>query len=186
MKLSRKQRRELRTNKLRSREAELNIVSMIDVFAVLVFFLLVTSSIVSARLNVISLNLPEESLVEPPPPKEPPLALTIILRKEGLSLAERGEVKHTLPNTPGGYDLQSLSNFLVEVKRGHPKEQSITLLLEPDIPYEDLVRVMDTARVTPAEARAQGVAAEMFPNIALGDARAEGAAAPVAPAAGAN
>lgn len=178
MRLSRKQRRELRTNKLAAREAELNIVSMIDVFAVLVFFLLVTSSIVSAKLNVISLNLPEQSAEPPPPEKEEPYSLAIIVRKDSLALAERQQIKHRLPNTPGGYDLQSLSNFLVEAKRGHPKEQNVTLLLEPDIAYDDLVRIMDAARVTPAEARAQGMAPEMFPNIALGDARAEDASTP--------
>jgi biopolymer transport protein ExbD len=172
MNLSRKQRRELRTNKLRSREAELNIVSMIDVFAVLVFFLLVNSSIVSSRLNVISMNLPEDN-ADVPPPKEPPLALTVIVRSTGLALSLRNEIKHTLPNTPAGYDLQSLSNFLVEVKRNHPKENNITLSLEPEIAYDDLVRIMDAARLAPAEARAQGLAREMFPNIGLGDAVVE-------------
>ena len=180
MKLSRKQRREQRTNKLRSRDVELNIVSMIDVFAVLVFFLLVTSSIAAARLNVISLNLPSPDL-NIPPPAEMPLSLTVVMRKAGLTLSSRDAV-HELPNTPAGYDISSLSSFLVEVKKSHPQEENITLLLEQDVPYDDLVHVMDAARLAPAESRAAGLPREMFPNIALGDARDEGAAA--APAAG--
>lgn len=171
MNLSRKQRRELRTHKLLSRETELNIVSMIDVFAVLVFFLLVNSSIVSSQLNVISMNLPEENAA--PPPKEPPLALTIVVRAGSLAVGSRDMSLRTLPNTAEGYDLPALAKLLVEVKRKNSKEQNLTLSLEPEIPYNDLVHIMDTARQAPAAARAQGMPKEMFPNIALADAVAD-------------
>ena len=55
---SRRNRRLERHARARARAVHLNIVSLIDVFAVLVFFLLVSSSLAAARLNVISLNLP--------------------------------------------------------------------------------------------------------------------------------
>ena len=180
MKLSRKAKREQRLHRLRSRDAELNIVSMIDVFAVLVFFLLVSSSVAATKLNVISLNLPApDTQQQPPPEEEQPLALTVVLRKALLEVSSKNG-SHTLPNTPAGYDLQSLSNLLVEVKKTAPKEQTITLLMEADIPYDNLVQVMDAARLAPAEARAAGLPREMFPNISIGDARSTEAPTPVA------
>ncbi|NKF23772.1 biopolymer transporter ExbD [Solimonas sp. C16B3] len=153
---------------MRARAVSLNIVSMIDVFAVLVFFLLVSSSITAAKLNVIDLNLPSQD--QALKPDKPPLQLTITLRHNGLDVSDRnGGLRH-LDNTPQGYNLQALSELLVQVKKSAPTEDTVTLLLEPDIPYDDLIRIMDTARFTPAEARADGLPPEMFPNVSLGDA----------------
>ncbi|MGH8447566.1 MAG: ExbD/TolR family protein [Solimonas sp.] len=146
----------------------LNIVSMIDVFAVLVFFLLVSSSITAAKLNVINLNLPSPD--QQAVPDKPPLQLTVTLRKNGLDVSDRnGSLRH-LDNTPEGYNVQALGDLLVEVKKTAPAENSVTLLLEADIPYDDLIRIMDAARFAPAEARAAGLPLEMFPNVSLGDA----------------
>lgn len=168
MKMSRRSRRLERHQRMRSRSAALNIVSMIDVFAVLVFFLLVSSSITAAKLNVIDLNLPSAN--QQTRPDKPPLQLTITLRKNGLDVSDRNGGLRRLDNTPEGYNLQALADLLVEVKKSAPAENDLTLLLEADIPYDDLVRIMDTARFAPAEARAAGLPAEMFPNVSLGDA----------------
>ena len=154
---------------MRARAVSLNIVSMIDVFAVLVFFLLTSASITAAKLNVIDLNLPSADQQTPPPDK-PPLQLTITLRKVGLEVSDRSGSMRRLENTPEGYNVQALSDLLAEVKKTSPAETTVTLLLEPDIAYDELIKVMDAARFTPAEARAAGLPAEMFPTISLGDA----------------
>lgn len=168
MKMSRQSRRLERHQRMRARAVSLNIVSMIDVFAVLVFFLLVSSSITAAKLNVINLNLPSPD--QQTTPDKPPLQLTITLHKDGLDVSDRnGGLRH-LDNTPEGYNLQALGDLLVEVKKTAPSEDTVTLLLEPDIPYDDLIKIMDRARFAPAEARAAGMPAEMFPNVSLGDA----------------
>lgn len=153
---------------MRARAVHLNIVSMIDVFAVLVFFLLVSSSITAAKLNVVDLNLPSSDQTQTP--DKPPLQLTITLRKNSLDVSDRSGALRHLDNTPEGYNVQALGDLLAEVKKSAPAETTVTLLLEPAIPYDDLIRIMDTARFTPAEARAAGLPAEMFPNISLGDA----------------
>jgi len=153
---------------MRARAVSLNIVSLIDVFAVLVFFLLVSSSITAAKLNVINLNLPSPD--QQASPDKPPLQLTITLRKSSLEVADRNGALRRLDNTPEGYNLQALGDLLVEVKKAAPSETTVTLLLEADIPYDDLIKIMDTARFTPAEARAAGLPPEMFPNVSLGDA----------------
>jgi biopolymer transport protein ExbD len=176
MNLSRKQRRELRTSRLLARETELNIVSLIDVFAVLVFFLLANSSILAARLNVLSLNLPEEQ-ASLPPPKEEPLALTVTVLQDRLLVQTFGGAPRTIANTADGYDIGTLGATLAEIKREHPEEQDVVLALEPDIPYDYLIQVMDAARVTPDAARAQGLPEQMFPNVALSDARPSSAGA---------
>jgi biopolymer transport protein ExbD len=158
-----------RMQKVRSRAVQLNIVSMIDVFAVLVFFLLVSSSLAAARLNVISLNLPEpDRTVAPDEP--PPQQLIVVVRANGLEVGDRSGSVRQFPNTPSGYNIQAFSDLLVEIKKSLPSEQSITLLMEPDIAYDNVVKVMDAVRITPAEARAAGLPRELFPQISIGDA----------------
>ena len=171
MKVSRRTRRLERHQKVRSRAVELNIVSMIDVFAVLVFFLLVSSSLAAARLNVISLNLPSPDQTIAPE-DQTPLQLTVTVRASGLEVSDRRGALRVLQNTPDGYNVQALSDVLVEAKKAAPSETSVTVLLEPDIAYDNLVKVMDAARLAPAEARAAGLPRELFPNISIGDASA--------------
>ena len=147
---------------------ELNIVSMIDVFAVLVFFLLVSSSISAARLNVLSLNLPSNDATASP--DKPALQLSVSLLPDALVIADRNGALRRLDNTPAGYNLQALSETLVETKKAAPNENAITLLVSPNVSYEDVVKVMEAARLTPAEARNLGLPRELYPLISIGDA----------------
>ena len=68
----------------------------------------------------------------------------------------------------GSVDTEALATLLAEIKSRMPDEESITLLLEPRVPYEDLVRVMDAVRIDPEDPEQA-----MFPDIAIGEARHE-------------
>lgn len=169
--MSRRIRRLQRHHRQRARAVHLNIVPLIDVFAVLVFFLLVTASLAAARLNIISLNLPApDRTVTQAPPQEP---LTLVLRADAIEVAAPNGVRRRLANTPDGYNTQALAEVLVEAKKAFPKEQAVTILLEPAVAYDELVKVMDVARLTPAEARNAGLPRELFPQISIGDAPAD-------------
>ncbi|QHS09222.1 biopolymer transporter ExbD [Sinimarinibacterium sp. NLF-5-8] len=173
MSSSRRHRRLERNARARARTIRLNIVSLIDVFAVLVMFLLVSASLNAARLNVISLNLPspDQTVAEQ---DEVPLQLTVTVRENGISVSDRNGAVRQIENTPDGYNIQLLADVLIEVKKAAPKEQTLTLLLEPDIDYDSIVKVMDAARTPPAEARANGLPKELFPQISIGDAAPAG------------
>lgn len=172
---SRRSRRLARHLKRGSSE-ELNIVSMIDVFAVLVFFLLVSSSITAARLNVLSLNLPSNDQVTPP--EKQPLQLSVSLLPEALVVSDRNGAIRRLENTPAGYNLQALAEVLVETKKAAPSENTITLLVAPEVAYENVVKVMDAARLAPAEARSLGLPRELYPLISIGDVPVSAGVAP--------
>ncbi len=147
---------------------ELNIVSMIDVFAVLVFFLLVSSSITASRLNVLTLNLPSNDQTEPD--KEPPLQLSVTMLPDALVVSDRNGAVRKLDSTPAGYNIEALSEVLVSIKKAAPKETVITLLISPDVAYDNVVKVMDAARLAPSDAQKLGLPREMFPQISIGDA----------------
>ncbi len=84
--------------------------------------------------------------------------------------------------TAGGeHDFELLGLVLQEVKRQLREQgieqEGITILSEPGIDYQTIVRAMDTVRSFKAFVAADVVDAALFPEIAFGDAPAlEGAA----------
>ena len=146
---------------------DLNIVPMIDMMVILVFFLIFTA--VFSKTNILQLNLPASSTAAPIDlPKT--LKLEIIIRPDDIVVNDRnsGPLK-VLLNTPTGYDLENLSVFMREVKSQFPQMTDATMLMSPDVAYDDLVQVMDIVRVYQLPV-APFSKAELFPEISLGDA----------------
>ena len=108
-------RRSYQTRKLERhsrKPAELLLVPMIDIFTVLVTFLLMTA--VFSRTVILQLNLPasQTEFREPPPG----LQLEVMVRKELIQVADRNTGPlATLPNTPGGYNYDALTEYLKRV-----------------------------------------------------------------------
>jgi len=146
---------------------DLNIVPMIDMMVILVFFLIFTA--VFSKTNILQLNLPSNSQAAMPElPKG--LKLEIIVHAGDIVINDRnsGPLK-LLANVPTGYDLDGLSLFMRNVKSQFPDMTDASVLLAPDIPYDTLVQVMDTVRVyqLPVQPFSK---AELFPDINIGDA----------------
>src|ERR1700726_496435 len=97
--------------------AELLLVPMIDIFTVLVTFLLMTA--VFSRTVVLELNLPaQQSAFREPPPG---LQLEVLVRKESIQVADRNSGPlATMQSTADGYDYEGLTNYLKRVKAKFP------------------------------------------------------------------
>jgi biopolymer transport protein ExbD len=148
----------------RRRAVELNIVSMIDILTVLVFFLLVNQTGVA----ILGLNLPSNAAT--PPVEKHVLAVTV--RSNGMMLTDRvAPIQYFPRKADGSYDVAGLGNLLDKVKDKVPTETKITILLEPTVAYDTLVQIMDAAREHPTPDNRQE--RELFPDIALGDAPQE-------------
>jgi biopolymer transport protein ExbD len=153
---------------------DLNIVPMIDMMVILVFFLLFTA--VFSQTNVLELNLPAPNSSVPELPKG--LNLEVIVRQNTIEVADRNSgVLKTLPKAGGEYDYAGLSVFLRDVKARYSTVLAASVLLEQDIPYDVLVQVMDTTRVWQNRVGVGMQNVELFPDISVGDAPLTGAAA---------
>ena len=145
---------------------DLNVVPMIDMMIILVFFLIFTA--VFTKTNVLELNLPGASNAVPDLPEG--LNLEVIIRKERIEVADRGTgLLRALPMIEGQHDYAGLSAFLLDVKRKYQDKQDATILLEQDTDYGTLVHVMDTVRVYEVPG-SQWSVAELFPDVSVGDA----------------
>jgi biopolymer transport protein ExbD len=175
-------------NRHMRKPAELLLVPMIDIFTVLVTFLLMTA--VFSRITVVELDLP--SAADGPAVTEPPFRLEVILREEGFELTNGSSVIAAVPKVGGKYDLKALSEMALSLKRDHPDVVEASVLLEPQVAYDDLIQVMDAIRTaetsavtaaTLADGRAEGTRPDvaqpgdprpervaLFTDIALGDA----------------
>jgi biopolymer transport protein ExbD len=145
---------------------DLNVVPMIDMMIILVFFLIFTA--VFTKTNVLELNLPGADSAVPNLPEG--LNLEVIIRKASIEVADRGTgVLKTLPIAGKDHDLKGLSNYLQLVKSKYPDKVDATILLEQDIDYGTLVHVMDTVRVYEVTG-SQWQVGELFPDVSVGDA----------------
>jgi biopolymer transport protein ExbD len=151
----------------RKEAAELNITAFMNLMVILVPFLLITA--VFSRITVLELNLPAASTSDEKPKQT--LQLEITIRRDALEVGDRGRgLIKTLPNTDEGYALAQLSELLKQIKARSPDTVNATVLLEPDIAYDALVQVMDTVRLFQVVEDGELVNAELFPEIAIGDA----------------
>jgi biopolymer transport protein ExbD len=149
------------------RPSELLLVSMIDIFTVLVTFLLMTA--VFSRTVILELKLPSNNPSSVDLPKD--LNLEVIVHRDELVIADRatGPLR-TLPNIATGYDLDGLTQFLQTVKSRFPDKTEASVLLEPDTPYDIMVQIMDRTRIAEINAGLSTQQYELFPDVSVGDA----------------
>ncbi len=145
---------------------DLNIVPMIDMMVILVFFLIFTA--VFSKTDILQLNLPSNNPTAMVLPKG--LKLEIIVRPNDILVNDRnsGPLKD-FESKGGAYDYDSLSVFMRTVKSQFPQMTDATVLLGPNVQYDVLVQVMDAVRVYQLPT-APYSKAELFPDISVGDA----------------
>lgn len=146
---------------------ELDITTFLNLMVVLVPFLLITA--VFSRISIMELNIPAGAGGAASKPK---VTIEVIARKDRLELGNGQGVIARLPNVDGKYDLAKLSKYLLKIKANYPKKTDATILVEPNIKYDDMVKVMDAVRL--AQIRQDGTEevqqVPLFPDMSLGDA----------------
>jgi biopolymer transport protein ExbD len=148
--------------------SELLLVPMIDIFTVLVTFLLMTA--VFSRITIVQLDLPSAADGKT---TEPTFRLEVIVRKEGFELTNGTQSIAAIPQVNGEYDLKSLSELALSLKREHPQVDSASVLMDPEVNYDHLIQAMDAIRSTEVPAVGadpQPAKVALFTKIAVGDA----------------
>jgi biopolymer transport protein ExbD len=160
-----------RRRRRQTEQADLNVTAFMNLMVVLVPFLLIMA--VFSRVTILELSLPKAA--EAASAAAPRLQLEVIVRDDHLIVSDHhsGESK-VIRNGDSGYDIATLSRTLQELKARAPQVTEATVLLEPQVPYEELVRIMDALRVAQVERNGQSAQAELFPEISVGDAPAPG------------
>jgi biopolymer transport protein ExbD len=155
------------TNRVR-KPAELMLVPMIDIFTVLVTFLLMTA--VFSRITIMQLDLPSANDSSAAAP--PQFRLEVIVRENGFELTNGESLIAALPKVNGEYDFAQLAALAQQLKDENPQVDDASVLMERQVRYDYLIQVMDTIRTAAEPAAGSGSARkrELFTHIAVGEA----------------
>ncbi len=161
---------------------EIDVTTFLNLMVVLIPFLLITA--VFSRLTIVELNLP--SSAGGPPSEQEGFTPEIIVREARIDITNGKQVIATIPNLTtlndsDQFDLATLSDYMVELKQTYPQQEAASVLMEAQIPYDYLIKVMDIvksvevpiemvdgAELTDGEPQYEMVA--LFSDISIGDA----------------
>jgi biopolymer transport protein ExbD len=121
---------------------EIDVTTFLNLMVVLVPFLLITA--VFSRLTIVELDLP--SAAGGPTSAADNFRVEVIVRDAGMEISNGSATIATIPKKDDEYDFDTLSEFIVELKREYPDHEAASVLMEAFIPYDYLIQVMDTVR----------------------------------------
>jgi len=156
---------------------EIDVTTFLNLMVVLVPFLLITA--VFSRLTIVELNLPSSS--GGAASANEGFMPEIIVREAGIEITNGKIVIASIPNKEEDFDLETLSDYMVELKQTYPAQDSASVLMEAQIPYDYLIQVMDIVRSVEVpiekedgeefvEGEPQFELFAMFSDISVGDA----------------
>lgn len=155
--------------KRRSKDAhELDVTTFLNLMVVLVPFLLITA--VFSRLTIVELSLP--SSASGPSANEDTFRVEVIVRETGIEITNGSAVIGSIPKKDDEFDMETLSDFMVSLKRQYPEHDAVSVLMEAHIPYDYLIQVMDIVRSVevPGEGKDVVDLLMLFTEISVGDA----------------
>jgi len=147
---------------------EIDVTTFLNLMVVLVPFLLITA--VFSRLTIVELNLP--SAAGGPTNNQDNFRVEVIVREAGMEISNGSATIASIPKKDEEYDLESLSELIVELKREYPEQEEASVLMEPRIPYDYLIQVMDVVRSieVPTGVEDEFELYALFSDISVGDA----------------
>lgn len=150
-------------------EADIDVTALLNVLVVLIAFLILSA--VFSRISIQEINLPSQE-GQGLNSDKPPLTIEVIVRNDILEIGDGQNVVASIPKVNMQYDFAKLSEHLLRLKEKNQDKQDVTILIEPDIAYESLIKVMDTVKI--AEVKQAGQErphkVPLFPQVSIGDA----------------
>jgi biopolymer transport protein ExbD len=148
MKMSRRAKRMERHHKRTKRSATLNMVSLMDIFTILVFFLLVSSTTVQNLPNTKEIKLPESTAEKLPKENVVIMVSSDDILIQGKKIADVASINRA--NRP---EINSLKRELERLSSrqlvqtgpdGKPIPREVTIMGDKEISYELLKKIMFT------------------------------------------
>jgi hypothetical protein len=145
-----------------------DVTAFLSLMVILVPFLLVTA--VFSRTAILEIQPTIGAGEQVPVPD--PLQLQVIVRQAVIEVSYLDQSGQTqtrqIDRSTDEQALGSLAALAGKLKVRYPQSLEATVLLEPQIPYDVLVQVLDVLRVKPLRHGDADEPAELFPLIALG------------------
>ena len=147
---------------------EIDVTTFLNLMVVLVPFLLITA--VFSRLTIVELDLPSTNAPASTPADS--FRVEVIVREQAIEISNGSAIIASVPKVEEEYDLEQLSELMVQLKKDYPDEENASVLMEARIPYDYLIQVMDIVRSVelPSDDPAEPQLYALFTDISVGEA----------------
>jgi biopolymer transport protein ExbD len=126
-------------------EDDLNITAVMNIFLILIPFLLLTA--VFVKIAVLEFSLPSADSPTSEPAAEKKAVVTILaIHDTGFELKTQGMKFPLIVKKDENFDFQTLVERLQEVRQLHQDTEDIIIAPQASIKYETIIKVMDRCR----------------------------------------
>ena len=126
-------------------EDNLNITPVMNVFLILVPFMLLTA--VFVRISILEFSLPTSTEASEVQQSQTNLVVTILaISEKGFELKTKGMKIPFIAKNEGNFDFQVLVQKLKNIKETHAQTEDIILAPQVTIKYDTIIKVMDRCR----------------------------------------
>jgi biopolymer transport protein ExbD len=133
----------MKTGHKMKKPEKLNLVPILDSVFIFIFFLLMSAQFVD--VYEIGSSLPMTKEAKDDKIEKDPLNLTIEVGKE--QIVVKTGLKTTKTKSFPADGLKEIKEYLTDLKRRHPKENTMILKADPKISFQRLVTVIDTTQI---------------------------------------
>jgi biopolymer transport protein ExbD len=129
---------------------DLDMTPMMNMLIILISFLV--TMVVFTQLAVIKFNLPPAEAGGGGDPAAAPKApgsevdITVVLSEAGFQIIGEGRKLDPIPKDKAGYDFNRLAAFMKKLKGEYPAAESVVMLIDSAVIYQDIIATMDVCR----------------------------------------
>ncbi len=129
---------------------DLDMTPMMNMLIILISFLV--TMVVFTQLAVIKFNLPPSGPGEAGTQSaadtatHPEVDITLVVSENGFQVIGEGRKLDPIPKGAQGYDFPRLGQFMKRLKEEYPSAESVVMLIDSNIVYQDIITSMDVLR----------------------------------------
>jgi biopolymer transport protein ExbD len=154
---------------------DVNLVPIMNLFVVLIPFLLMSAaffhiSVINASVPALQkekTDLAKSDVAVTMMVRMKPEAFTITASSDTLPRSELHKLRAEIPRTGEGKGMQDFSDHLMACKQRYPKSETMLLVPDASIEYQEVIGVMDAGRWAELVQEGETVRYDMFPNVVI-------------------
>ncbi len=125
-----------------------NLIPILDAVFIFIFFLLMTAQFID--IYELASDAPAVTILNKKQEKDKdPLNLVLLIKQNSITLTsglDMNVIRSMKKEQKKGYNLAKLNAALIDIKRDNIKESSIIFKPDSNVPYSDIIVLMDVVR----------------------------------------
>lgn len=151
-------------------DTELNMVPIMNMFMVLIPFLLMSASFYHIKAVNTSIPIHGNAPAEESAAKEEKIKITVVLelKEDQIAISAMSDkldgdalaaLEKNIPRPVGDISVAQVADFLKSIKKRYPASDTLLLIPDGNVSYDEIIQAMDCARSYESDA--------LFPNVVL-------------------